>query len=419
MTPEAMDSAGTILASPAGTPRPTERSSSHPIATGLKLVGLFSGIGGIEEGFRRTGIAPTLLCDIDPASVRVLKTRFPGVDVNQDVRTLKSLPKCDVVVAGFPCQDLSQAGRTAGINGSQSSLVTSVFRLLESSRPRPRWVVFENVPFMLHLDKGHAISLVTAKLEDLGYRWAYRVVDSRAFGLPQRRRRLILVASRDGDPGRVLLAQDSVEYKPRIDAKSRPACGFYWTEGNTGVGWAVDAVPPLKGSSGLGISSPPAIWMPSGTFATPEIRDAERLQGFRSDWTKPALHDDGTGRGVRWKLVGNAVSVPLAAWVARGIIDATTREWVDGNKVPIDGRWPNAGWGQRGAKQASAVSAWPIESPHPHLASFLRYATVPLSLRAASGFLARANASSLRFADGFIDSLTDYVGRLNRPESGQ
>ena len=75
----------------------------------------------------------------------------------------------------------------------------------------------------------------------------------------------------------------------------------------------VNAIPTLKGGSTVGVPSPPAIWLPDGRFVTPDIRDAERLQGFAVDWTRPA--ETVRRRSFRWKLVGNAVSVPVAKWV--------------------------------------------------------------------------------------------------------
>src|SRR2546422_256621 len=145
---------------------------------------------------------------------------------------------------------------------------------------------------------------VVGELEALGYRWAYRIIDTRAFGIPQRRERVYLVASRHDDPRRVLFAGDaeSAEDKRVLNGA---ACGFYWTEGTKGLGWAVDAVPTLKGGSTIGIPSPPGIWMPSGELVVPDVRDAERLQGFPADWTRPAV-SAGSGRKVpRWKLIGN------------------------------------------------------------------------------------------------------------------
>jgi DNA (cytosine-5)-methyltransferase 1 len=161
-------------------------------------------------------------------------------------------------------------------------LVRHVFGLLRD-RQVP-WVVLENVPFMLQLERGRAMRHVVEELEELGYRWAYRVVDAMAFGLPQRRRRVFVVASRQGDPERVLFADEA---KPRAVKEWTPKvpAGFYWTEGNRGVGWAVGAIPTLKGGSGLGIPSAPAVLMPRGDVLTPDIEGAERLQGFPAGWT--------------------------------------------------------------------------------------------------------------------------------------
>src|SRR5437868_5000383 len=170
----------------------------------LSVLGLFAGIGGIEAGFRLAGHEAALLCEIDPAAKRVLEAHFPGVDVESDIRRLRSFPKVDVVAAGFPCQDLSQAGRTAGIAGAQSALVGEVFKRLRHRKAGPRWLVLENVPFMLQLQRGKAMRFVVDELESLGFTWAYRVVDARAFGLPQRRQRVVLVASREEDPRPVL-----------------------------------------------------------------------------------------------------------------------------------------------------------------------------------------------------------------------
>ena len=137
---------------------------------------------------------------------------------------------------------------------------------------------------MLSLDRGRAIRTIVETLEELGFSWAYRTIDARAFGLPQRRRRVILLASQTDDPRPVLLGSDASA--PAVRPWASHACGFYWTEGNTGLGWAVDAVPPLKGGSALHIPSPPAIWFPKRRLvAVPAIEDAERLQGFEAGWT--------------------------------------------------------------------------------------------------------------------------------------
>lgn len=108
--------------------------SAAPASTGrrsLRVAGLFAGIGGIELGFQRAGHEASLLCEIDIPACTVLAAHFPEVRIAHDVCKLGRLPRgTDVLTAGFPCQDLSQAGKTLGIKGSRSGLVGEVFRLV-------------------------------------------------------------------------------------------------------------------------------------------------------------------------------------------------------------------------------------------------------------------------------------------------
>jgi DNA (cytosine-5)-methyltransferase 1 len=375
----------------------------------VKIIGLFAGIGGIEVGMHDAGHETVLLCDIDRAAQAVLRDRFPGVALVGDVEQLIGLPTADVVVAGFPCQDLSQAGQTAGITGEKSGVVREVFRLLRTVRAH--WLLLENVPFMLQLDRGRAMRDLTGWLEDEGYMWAYRVLDTRAFGLPQRRQRVILLASKSEDPREVLFHGD--EGEPDASDEGHLACGFYWTEGVRGLGWAVDAIPTLKGGSGLGIPSPPAIHFPDGFIGTPSVRDAERLQGFPANWTVPA-ETAGIGRS-RWKLVGNAVSVPVAQWVGQRLSDPVVYDPT--NDAPITTyRWPTAAWGTSGSAYQADRSPWPVRTPYTHLHVFLEDDVVPLSRRATAGFLARALRpdTRLRFPDGFLDAVARHLEVLDR-----
>lgn len=390
----------------------------------LRIAGLFAGIGGVERGLASAGHHTTLLCEVDPCAQRVLRARFSDTTLLGDIRSVKALPRVDVVAAGFPCQDLSQAGRTAGIGGSRSSLVGEVFRLLDSARPR--WLLLENVPFMLQLERGRAMHYLADALTERGYKWAYRVVDTRAFGLPQRRRRVVLLASRRSDPRPVLFADEAGPPEPEEPFSDRlravrptdTACGFYWTEGVRGLGWAVDATPTLKGGSTVGIPSPPAIVMPSGAVGTPDIRDAERLQGFPAGFTEPAIELSTRRKGPRWKLVGNAVSVPVARWIGENLASPRRYRAAFTRVRRTDEPWPVAAWSMGGPVHTASVSRWPRREAATPLAEFLQYPMAPLSLRATAGFRARTARSSLRFPAGFLEAIDAHLARLQKGASG-
>ena len=247
---------------------------------------------------------------------------------------------------------------------------------------------------------------IIGEFERLGYKWAYRVVDTFGFGLPQRRERVYLVASREFDPSTVLLVDDCPIERVK-SAIGKLAHGFYWTEGLGGLGWAVDSVPTLKNGSTIGIPSPPAILMPDNRVIKPDLRDAERLQGFDPDWTIAA--EDVGRASFRWGLIGSAVSVPVAEWLGRRL--NAPGKYVDlrGRLFPTSGRAPRAARFNGESRFAVDISADPLGVRPPHLVDFLQYSESPLSLRGALGFLNRTRRAKLRFEPGFIEAIEKHV----------
>ena len=382
----------------------------------MRIAALFAGIAGLELGLHAAGHHSVMFCEIDKGAQEVLSTHFPSTPLIPDIRDVDSLPEgTDLVTAGFPCQDLSQAGTTNGINGRQSSIVAHLFRILK--RSKIQHVLIENVPFMLQLHKGQAINYLVSNLERLGYSWAYRVVNAQSFGIPQRRERVFLIASKTALPWNVLFEQN--EEPPIQNFDPSKACGFYWTEGKRGLGWADNSIPTLKGGSSLGIPSPPAIWMPNGRIVKPSLRDAERLQGLIPDWTLPA--ENVVRQGYRWRLVGNAVSVGSSTWIGERLakLESATKVTINSSKFDENKSWPTAAYGfPSGTRFAVTVSKWPRLCPTPDLLSFLQDEPEDLSLKATSGFLSRLKSGSLRYRKEFLTALTIHQHKMRSIEGG-
>ena len=378
----------------------------------VRVAGLFAGIGGFELGLEAAGHSAILLCENNNHANTVLKRRFSRVLHHCDICTLDTLPPdTDLVAAGFPCQNLSMAGDKAGLAGDKSSLVDHVFRLLE--RNRPPWVLIENVYFMLHLMRGAAMETILTSLERLAYRWAYRVVDSRAFGLPQRRRRIFIVASNTDDPRGVLLVDDEPATAFPTPDMARPIA-FYWTEGRTGSGLTSDAIPPLKAGSSLGIPCPPAVLLPSGRVVTPPIEVAERLQGFPPQWSCALTGKDAR---YRWRLVGNAVSVPVATWIGHRLNNPGIYDGQDDLPLDPKGRWPTAAWNMGEGRMIATASEFPVRKRRGRLSAFNTDAWPHLSERALRGFINRAKTGRLTYPAGFVGALERARRRYGHAQS--
>jgi DNA (cytosine-5)-methyltransferase 1 len=369
----------------------------------LRVAGLFAGVGGFELGLQRAGHRTVLLCESSDPAREVLKKRFKKAKLRNDVRKLQYLPlNVNLVTAGFPCQDLSPAGTTAGLGGQQSKVIWEAFRLIRQRKPE--FVLFENVPFMLRLNRGKEIGKIITRLERLGYKWAYRVVDAQSFGVPQRRPRVFILGSLVEDPRNVLLA-DNVK-RPRPPKRGN-VYGFYWTEGNTGIGLAVNAIPALKNGSSFGIPSAPAISLANGQVVTPHICDAERLQGFPPHWTA-----NGFESKHRWRLVGNAVNVRVSTWIGRRLRSPGKYEASKDKKLSSQ-NWPTAAYNVGAGRFQAQVTEFPVSRAQLRLPNFLQFPPRPLSSRATEGILARLMDSSLTAKSVLVERLWSHLAALD------
>lgn len=372
----------------------------------MNVVSLFSGIGGFELAFARHNHTTTMMCEIDPVARAVLQHHFPHTPVVENVCDIEQLPaQTDLLCAGFPCQDLSSIGIKKGLNGKRSSLVKEVFRILKANPVE--WVLIENVPYMLKLKGGQAIRRITSELSAMGYSWAYRTIDSASF-VPQKRCRVFVLASLHHDPKDVILSDDEpmVTFEQMSD-RLRAPIGFYWTEGRFALGLMENGIPTLKAGSTIGIPSAPAILMPNGSIGTPDIRDAERLQGFPEDWTR--CSERVARSSFRWRLVGNAVTVDTVAWIVNKIENPRPYDHSnDGDKVVLR-HWPQAAWGTKGVRITANVTSHPCDRTRTDLRRFLNHRVKPLSLKAIQGFWNRLQAGTARSPEFFRHAVNNYL----------
>lgn len=207
----------------------------------LVMGGVFSGVGGFELAARRCGIRTAWSSELDPRCRSILRRHFPEAKHFGDIRavraalekrnagrtTIEPLRRIDILCGGFPCQDVSLAGLRAGLAGERTGLYWELRRTIGIIRPR--WVVLENVPGLLSSNAGRDMRAITRSLEGMGYQWAYRILDSRWFNVPQRRRRVFIVGHlgpRFGSAARCLFDAACLPWdSPALEASQKDVAG--------------------------------------------------------------------------------------------------------------------------------------------------------------------------------------------------
>lgn len=163
----------------------------------MKLISLFSGAGISDVGFHQAGYECLAQVEIDKTASSVRRRHFPDCEHHQDIHEFSAIRfrgTADVVAGGFPCQDYSVAGNRAGLAGDRGALWWEMLRVIREAEPAYVWG--ENVPGILSADQGQSFRTIIGSLVELGYSVAWRVLDLRYFGVPQRRRRVFIVGTR-------------------------------------------------------------------------------------------------------------------------------------------------------------------------------------------------------------------------------
>jgi DNA (cytosine-5)-methyltransferase 1 len=227
----------------------------------MNFVSLFAGVGGFDLGLEQAGHTCIGQVEIDPQCVKVLNHHWPDVPKWNDVTTAKEwadeiglVGRTDLVCGGFPCQDVSVAGKRAGLAGKRSGLF---FDALEFAvYVKAERLILENVPGLLSSNNGRDFGVVISEMANAGYRHIeWRVLDSQFFGVPQRRRRVFIVGSvadRSGSP--IFIERESVSGNTEPSTEKRQD---FTTAATRGFGetsfaqYAADRVSTLKASGGV------------------------------------------------------------------------------------------------------------------------------------------------------------------------
>jgi len=337
----------------------------------MKLGGLFSGIGGFELAWTRLGGEVAWMCEWDKNARKVLEARFSGVPIYPDVRDLdpSEVEAVDVLTGGSPCQGFSVAGSRTGLEHSESQLFADYIRIMDGLAERGlKWALWENVPGVLSIedeDGNRTFEHVVAALAggtvpvrlDPGKRWgagmaagrgravAWRVLDSRFFGVAQRRRRVFACVAFGGScedrAGRALLAvaegvrRDSAEGVEAGQGTAGGAasgvggaCAFNWQSGGDARGLDLTdqpsalttqqtpaaLIPQAFDMWTLQASKQHGVALPGAQYGVRRLTpvECERLQAFPDGWTEPAGSDS-----ARYKALGNAVTVNTVGWILR------------------------------------------------------------------------------------------------------
>jgi len=314
--------------------------SPTPMHNPIRYLSVCSGMEAATVAWHPLGFVPIGFSEIAEFPSAILKHRFPSTPNYGSLIDYQSWPlepgSIDLLVGGTPCQSFSVAGLRKGLDDQRGNLALVFLGLAD--KLKPRWIVWENVPGVLSSSGGRDFGSFIGAMEDIGYQFAWRVLNAEHFGVAQRRRRLFLVGYLgDWRPAAaVLFEPESLRGDPspgkRAREKSPAGADVGFTEGR-GSWWdggqvsqTLDAV-LSKGQTMPEKNRFPAVLQPSGFSSSMAVRkitplEGERLQGFPDNWSRISWKgkpEEDCPDGPRLKAIGNSMAVPVMRWIGSRI----------------------------------------------------------------------------------------------------
>ena len=263
----------------------------------IRFIDLFSGIGGVRKGLEQAGGFRCVWSnDINKYANQIYTKNFGEAGhYSGDIKGVnpKDIPDFDLLCAGFPCQAFSSSGKRRGFADPRGTLFFEICRIIEIKKPR--LLLLENVKGLIHHDGGRTLATILGWLENLGYWWEYRVLDSQYFGVPQRRERVFIIGHLTGGrTGRVFPLREDGPIPPRTE-KQETASTLMVAGHSGGLHSQMNLIASAHGERIRGFTN----------------IEKERLQGFPDGWT------EGVSKSQRSKCLGNAVTVNVIEFLGR------------------------------------------------------------------------------------------------------
>lgn len=289
----------------------------------MKFIDLFSGIGGFHSGLTKAGMECVGWCEQDKYAQQSYRALYPTDKLwfLPDVRALNGseMPYADLWAFGFPCQDVSIAGLKNGMGNTRSGLFNEVMRLLDETKYKPKWLLIENVKNLLSIDNGWGFYRILSKMDKAGYSVAWRVYNTKDFGLPQNRERVFIIGYLGNEcPSEVL-------YRPNQSEQSIVQVGniIHTTSfgGNPQRGriYSTNGLSPtLTCVKGGGIEPKILLQKNPNVIRKLTPREFWRLQGFTDEQFSKVRPIQSNAQ--LYKQAGNSVSVPIVYELGRNIL---------------------------------------------------------------------------------------------------
>jgi DNA (cytosine-5)-methyltransferase 1 len=307
----------------------------------ITAVSLFAGVGGFDLALERNGVNVVASVEIDKKAQEVLRRHFPNSTIFGDIMGVtgeqliqSGFNSSGIIAGGFPCQDLSVAGKRAGLQGSRSGLFWEICRILDETKAQG--FILENVGGLLSSNDGRDMRTVINALNELGYGIAWRSLNSQHFGVAQRRKRIFIVGFRNDSGERaaeVLALKESrrrfigtggkEESKTPVGTPKRTSDDLIHTFSKARRAQNVedyetwierDFTNTLNAFDNATEVRATELVVSQGRVRRLMPIEMERLQGFPDNWT------DGQADSNRYKQMGNAVAVPVAEWIVSRMV---------------------------------------------------------------------------------------------------